>query len=72
LLGHQGQRSSSKRCTSRPSSFTANDYGGPYAAFVGAATSYLEVDRMVDVKIWKYVVPPWLKDPQLTAQFVTA
>ncbi len=48
------------------------DYGGPYAAFTGAANFYAEIDRMVHTKVWKYVVPPWLKEPHLKAQFVRA
>jgi nitrogenase molybdenum-iron protein alpha chain len=47
------------------------DYGGPYAAFAGAANFYLEIDRMIHMKVWKFVVPPWLKNPQLQASFVT-
>ena len=43
------------------------DYGGPYAAFTGAANFYREVDRMLHTKIWKYITPPWEKDPQLAA-----
>ena len=43
------------------------DYGGPYTAFVGAANFYLEIDRMLHTKIWKYVVPSWMKEPQLQA-----
>jgi len=43
------------------------DYGGPYAAFVGAANFYLEIDRMVNTKVWKYIVPPWRQRPQLEA-----
>ncbi len=46
------------------------DYGGPYAAFTGAANFYQEVDRMVNTRIWKYVVPPWEKSPQLQASMV--
>lgn len=46
------------------------DYGGPYAAFTGAANFYQEIDRMVNTKIWKYVVPPWEKEPQLQASMV--
>lgn len=38
------------------------DYGGPYAAFTGAANFYREVDRMLNTKVWSFVVPPWLKD----------
>jgi nitrogenase molybdenum-iron protein alpha chain len=46
------------------------DYGGPYAGFEGAANFYLEIDRMLHMKVWKFVVPPWLKNPQLQASFV--
>jgi len=46
------------------------DYGGPYAAFTGAANFYQEIDRMVNTKIWKFVVPPWEKHPQLEASLV--
>ena len=38
------------------------DYGGPYAAFTGAANFYKEIDRMLHTKVWKFVVPPWMKD----------
>jgi len=46
------------------------DYGGPYAAFTGAANFYQEIDRMLSTKVWKYVTPPWEKDPQLTPRLV--
>lgn len=46
------------------------DYGGPYAAFAGAANFYREVDRMLSTKVWQYVVPPWEKEPQLAAALV--
>jgi nitrogenase molybdenum-iron protein alpha chain len=46
------------------------DYGGPYAAFVGAANFYKEIDRMLSTKVWKYLVPPWEKEPQLAASLV--
>jgi len=39
------------------------DYGGPYAAFTGAANFYREVDRMVHTKVWSYAVAPWTQDP---------
>jgi nitrogenase molybdenum-iron protein alpha chain len=45
------------------------DYGGPYAAFTGAANFYQEIDRMLHTKVWKFVVPPWLRNPQLQATF---
>lgn len=37
------------------------DYGGPYAAFTGAMNFYREVDRMLNTKIWQFIVPPWEK-----------
>lgn len=37
------------------------DYGGPYAAFTGAANFYKEVDRMINTKVWKLVTPSWKK-----------
>ena len=37
------------------------DYGGPYAAFTGAANFYREIDRMLSTK---FVVPPWEKNPE--------
>jgi nitrogenase molybdenum-iron protein alpha chain len=46
------------------------DYSGPYAAFTGAVNFYREVDRMVNTKIWKYITPPWEREPQLTAALV--
>jgi len=46
------------------------DYSGPYAAFTGAANFYREVDRMVNTRIWKYITPPWEKDPQGATRLV--
>jgi nitrogenase molybdenum-iron protein alpha chain len=43
------------------------DYGGPYAAFTGAANFYREIDRMVNTKIWTFIKPPWQEEPRLTA-----
>ena len=48
------------------------DYGGPYAGFLGAANFYREIDRMLRTKVWKYIVPPWEKNPELSASFVHA
>jgi nitrogenase molybdenum-iron protein alpha chain len=45
------------------------DYGGPYAAFTGAANFYQEMDRMLHTKVWKFVVPPWISKPQLQATY---
>ncbi|HOD45780.1 MAG TPA: nitrogenase molybdenum-iron protein alpha chain [Opitutaceae bacterium] len=42
------------------------DYGGPYAAFTGAANFYKEIDRMIGSKVWKMVTPPWKKSTQET------
>ena len=41
------------------------DYQGPYAAFTGAANFYREIDRMLNTRIWKFLVPPWQKEPDL-------
>jgi nitrogenase molybdenum-iron protein alpha chain len=46
------------------------DYSGPYAAFTGAINFYREVDRMLTTKIWKFITPPWEKDPQSAAPLV--
>lgn len=35
------------------------DYGGPYAGFKGAINFYIEIDRMVNAKVWRFVTPPW-------------
>jgi nitrogenase molybdenum-iron protein alpha chain len=35
------------------------DYGGPYAGFRGAINFFKDIDRMVNMKIWSYVNPPW-------------
>jgi nitrogenase molybdenum-iron protein alpha chain len=43
------------------------DYSGPYAAFTGAINFYQEVDRMLTTKVWKFITPPWEKDPQAAA-----
>lgn len=48
------------------------DYSGPYAAFTGAVNFYREVDRMLTTKVWKYITPPWEKDPQASATLVHA
>jgi nitrogenase molybdenum-iron protein alpha chain len=44
------------------------DYGGPYAAFTGAANFYKEIDRMVNTKVWKLVASPWKKDSTVPAK----
>lgn len=43
------------------------DYGGPYAVFRGAINFYKDIDRMVNMKIWKHATPPW-QPPQMEAQ----
>ncbi len=35
------------------------DYGGPYAGFRGAINFYRDIDRLVNMKIWSFVNPPW-------------
>jgi nitrogenase molybdenum-iron protein alpha chain len=42
------------------------DYGGPYAGFRGAINFFNDIDRMVNMKIWSYVTPPW--QPQTKQQ----
>ncbi len=42
------------------------DYGGPYAGFKGAINFFNDIDRMVNMKIWSYVTPPWA--PQVEKQ----
>lgn len=44
------------------------DYGGPYAVFTGAANFYLEIDRMVNTRVWKQIQPPWVRNPQVCAR----
>ncbi|MDQ1295001.1 MAG: nitrogenase molybdenum-iron protein alpha chain [Actinomycetota bacterium] len=39
------------------------DYGGPYAGFSGALTFYREIDRMLDLQVYRYVRPPWVDEP---------
>jgi nitrogenase molybdenum-iron protein alpha chain len=48
------------------------DYSGPYAAFTGAVNFYREVDRMLTTKVWKFITPPWEKDPQSAVGLVHA
>lgn len=43
------------------------DYGGPYAAFTGAANFYKEIDRLTTTKVWQFVIPPWKQNPELQA-----
>jgi nitrogenase molybdenum-iron protein alpha chain len=35
------------------------DYGGPYAGFAGAINFFKDIDRLVNMKIWRYADPPW-------------
>jgi nitrogenase molybdenum-iron protein alpha chain len=48
------------------------DYGGPYAGFQGAINFYREIDRLVNTRIWSFIVPPWEKSrhPTLEAGYV--
>jgi nitrogenase molybdenum-iron protein alpha chain len=45
------------------------DYGGPYAGFEGAINFYLEIDRMVNSRVWEYMKAPWEKNPELSATY---
>ena len=48
------------------------DYGGPYAGFRGAINFYLEIDRMVNTRIWDLIIPPWEKNgAEITAEYVS-
>ena len=44
------------------------DYGGPYAGFRGAINFYQDIDRMVNMKIWSFVNPPWQAAAQLQTE----
>ena len=48
------------------------DYGGPYAAFTGAANFYREIDRMLSTKVWKLLTPPWKAASPLTSESTAA
>lgn len=45
------------------------DYGGPYAGFKGAINFYMDIDRMVNSKVWRYLKAPWQKNPELAATY---
>jgi nitrogenase molybdenum-iron protein alpha chain len=45
------------------------DYQGPYAGFKGAINFYLEIDRLINTKVWKMIKSPWREEPQLTAHY---
>ncbi len=45
------------------------DSGGPYAGFKGAINFYLEIDRMVNSKVWSYLKAPWQTNPELAATY---
>ncbi len=46
------------------------DSGGPYAGFKGAVNFYREIDRLVNSKVWSYMLAPWQKNPELSASYV--
>jgi nitrogenase molybdenum-iron protein alpha chain len=46
------------------------DSGGPYAGFKGAVNFYLEIDRLVNSKIWGLMQAPWQENPELSATYV--
>jgi nitrogenase molybdenum-iron protein alpha chain len=48
------------------------DYSGPYAAFTGAINFYREIDRMLTTKVWKFITPPWEKEPQSASPLLHA
>ncbi|THB79618.1 MAG: nitrogenase molybdenum-iron protein alpha chain [Desulfobacteraceae bacterium] len=46
------------------------DSGGPYAGFKGAVNFYLEIDRLVNSRVWQYLEAPWQANPELSATYV--
>lgn len=46
------------------------DSGGPYAGFEGAINFYVEIDRLVNSKVWSYMKAPWQETPELSATYV--
>ena len=44
------------------------DYGGPYAGFRGAINFFKDIDRMVNMKIWSFVTPPWQSKTEQLAE----
>ena len=46
------------------------DSGGPYAGFQGAVNFYLEIDRLVNSRVWGYMKAPWQENPELSATYV--
>jgi nitrogenase molybdenum-iron protein alpha chain len=44
------------------------DYGGPYAGFSGAINFFNDIDRLVNMKIWRYATPPWQPPTQQPEQ----
>ncbi len=44
------------------------DYGGPYAGFAGAINFFNDIDRLVNMKIWRYATPPWQPPTQQPEQ----
>lgn len=41
------------------------DYGGPYATFRGAVNFARDIAMGLTTPSWKYVIPPWKKEPML-------
>jgi len=46
------------------------DSGGPYAGFKGAVNFYQEIDRLVNSRVWSYMLAPWQESPELSATYV--
>ena len=45
------------------------DSKGPYAAYKGAINFYLEIDRMINSKVWDHIKAPWEKSPELAGKY---
>jgi nitrogenase molybdenum-iron protein alpha chain len=45
------------------------DYSGPYAGFRGAVNFYMEIDRLVNSKLFSFTKAPWEINPELTGNY---
>jgi nitrogenase molybdenum-iron protein alpha chain len=45
------------------------DYSGPYAGFKGAMNFYVEIDRLVNSNMFRFVKAPWQATPELAGSY---
>jgi nitrogenase molybdenum-iron protein alpha chain len=45
------------------------DYSGPYAGFEGAVNFYIEIDRLVNSNMFRFVKAPWQNSPELAGSY---